>query len=135
MADRLKQIWGGFEGATTRRLVGGGVGSAGFDMAAFGLVLVLVMFVRPAARILGRRVIQVGQHAARRRRPEPFSAALAKIDELGILLAAVLTRLLEPAAGVGALAAVLLAQWLLGVGASAWDQREMGGKIEPPTRK
>ena len=25
MADRLKQIWGGFEGATTRRLVGGGV--------------------------------------------------------------------------------------------------------------
>ena len=116
-------------------LVGGGVGSAGFDMAAFGLVLVLVMFVRPAARILGRRVIQVGQHAARRRRPEPFSAALAKIDELGILLAAVLTRLLEPAAGVGALAAVLLAQWLLGVGASAWDQRKMGGKIEPPTRK
>ena len=52
-----------------------------------------------------------------------------------ILLAAVLTRLLEPAAGVGALAAVLLAQWLLGVGASAWDQRKMGGKIEPPTRK
>ena len=46
-----------------------------------------------------------------------------------------LTRLLEPAAGVGALAAVLLAQWLLGVGASAWDQRKMGGKIEPPTRK
>lgn len=25
MADRLKQIWGGFEGATTRRLVGGGI--------------------------------------------------------------------------------------------------------------
>lgn len=116
-------------------LVGSSVGSAGFDIAAFGLVLVLVMFVRPAARILGRRVIQVGQHAARRRRPEPFSPALANIDELGILLAAVFTRLLEPAAGVGALAAVLLAQWLLGVGASAWDQHKMSGKIEPPTRK
>lgn len=25
MPERLKQIWGGFEGATTRRLVGGGV--------------------------------------------------------------------------------------------------------------
>jgi len=116
-------------------LVGSSVGSAGFDIAAFGLVLVLVMFVRPAARILGRRVIQVGQHASRRRRPEPFSPALANIDELGILLAAVFTRLLEPAAGVGALAAVLLAQWLLGVGASAWDQHKMSGKIEPPTRK
>ena len=116
-------------------LVGSSVGSAGFDIAAFGLVLLLVMFVRPAARILGRRVIQVGQHAARRRRPEPFSPALANLDELGILLAAVFTRLLEPAAGVGALAAVLLAQWLLGVGASAWDQHKMSGKIEPPTRK
>lgn len=104
-------------------LVGGGVGTVGFDAAAFGLVLVLVMFVRPAVRIVGRRVAQVGQHAARRRQ-EPFMAALVEVDELGILLAAVLTRLLEPAAGVGALAAVLVAQWLLGVGASAWDQRE-----------
>jgi hypothetical protein len=52
------------------------------------------------------------------------TAALVQIDELGILLAALLTRLLEPAAGIGALAAVLVAMWCLGVAARAWEERE-----------
>ena len=111
-------------------LVGDGLRAPGIDVAAFALILVLVLLLRPASRVLGRRVGPMGQQVVRRRRPEPLSGTLVEIDELGILLAVLLTRLLEPAAGIGAMAAVLLAKWLLGIGARAWDQRQAGQRSE-----
>ena len=107
-------------------LVGDGAITSGIDGGTFGLVLVLTLFLRPAARIAGRRLVQAGLLAARGQRRESLSAGLVEIDELGILLAAVLTRLLGPATGAGAMAAVLAAQWLLRIGSSAWDQHEAG---------
>jgi hypothetical protein len=104
--------------------VGVGVRSDGIDALSFGVILVLVLFMRPVARIVGRRMVLAGPLAERRRRQESLPSGLIEIDELGILLAAVLTRLLEPAAGVGAMAALLLAQWLLGLASRAWDQYE-----------
>jgi hypothetical protein len=112
-------------------IVGGSATVVGVDSGVFGLTLALVLLLRPAARILVRRLVQLGLGAARRR-SDPVTAALFQIDELGILLAVLLTRLLEPAAGIGALAAVLVAMWCLGVAARAWEQREAGRGREAP---
>jgi hypothetical protein len=106
-------------------LVGGGARDAGIDPGTFGLVLILALLLRPVARIAGRRMV-AGLVVTRGRRKESLPAGLVEIDALGILLATVLTRILEPAAGSGAMAAVLAAQWLLRIGSCAWDQHEAG---------
>jgi len=105
--------------------VGGGARDAGIDPGTFGLVLILALLLRPVARIAGRRMV-AGLVVTRGRRKESLPAGLVEIDALGILLATVLTRILEPAAGSGAMAAVLAAQWLLRIGSCAWDQHEAG---------
>lgn len=105
-------------------LVGEGLRGPGLEAGTFGLVLLLVLILRPASRLLGRRIMLPDQQAPRGRRLETSVASLVQVDALGLLLIAALTRQLQPSAGAAAMAAVLLAQWLLGLGATGWDQRD-----------
>jgi hypothetical protein len=102
-------------------LVGDSLKATGVDSGVFLFVLLLLLLLRPTARVLARRMLQ--SHSSGRRQ-ERQSASVVEINEIGILLVVMLTRFVEPATGAGAVAAVLLAKWLLGIGAQAWEQRE-----------
>lgn len=104
-------------------LVGDGFRAIGVDSGVLLFVLLLLLLLRPAVRVFGRRMLQSSAYSSGRRQ-ERQSAAVIEIDEIGILLAAMLSRFVEPATGVGVVAAVLLAKWLLGIGARVWEQRQ-----------
>lgn len=113
-------------------IVGAGLRDTGMETGAFAVVLVLVLALRPASRLAGRRLLLAGtQQGHRGRRPEAPVADLVDVDALGLLIVASLTRQLEPETAIAVMAATLLAQWLLGLGAGAWDQRVVAEASRP----
>lgn len=105
-------------------LVGRSVRLGDFDLPMFAVVLLAVAFLRPALRLAAAHLVRRVTLRRGRRYPLPLTAELVELDELGLLLAAVLTRLLEPAAGASALAAALAGRLLLAGAARWWEHHE-----------
>lgn len=92
---------------------GGGVALAPLVFAGGALLL-----LRPAVRLLARRMRTSGATTAR---GGSESIGYVRIGDLGLLVALGLTRWVEPPAGAAVVAGVLLAQWLLQIAVALRD--------------
>ena len=115
-------------------LAGSGLRQGSFDTGHFLLAALGVIALRPVVRLATARAVEGGSFGRRRRRSASSMADRLAIDELGLLIAVLLARPLQPDAGVGGLAGVLAGALFLGAGRCWWRNRRKADEEGPAPR-